>query len=644
MKKTLLTLFALLLALGTYAQDGLTLLEVMPESGSTYALHDDHATFRFDRAVSVAGAALVTADSEYAITGGFTQDAFYHYYYCPVAAQLKKLLNDGSLKAGDAFTVRLTGVCDADDASVIYGTDGVVEARYVAGGLPARLVSITPADGATLKSSYTAGDANARVVFTFDRDVTACKQVVCMSGNPEENTWLTQDMAFTIDGNSVVADLSSVKLTEADLLGSTSVTLAAGPVYTGDNEIVEGNTPGSLGLITVTYGIEEETGTPIYGGFDGGDIDGTQIEAWVSDTILFDAVRFDFSLHGQLTQIDLPVEAVTIENAAEDGFPGAIALTVPVSDFNFDAGSVSVALVNARDRQGKPVSITNEYTSKGRTASRTLCLSVSPTPGVISTQPEELEFVFNDAITLESASCEAGGEITDESAACAVDNNRLVLLIKRSTNLSSRFVFTLRLKDSKGEAVTYGETEGAVTAAYEIPVATMRVTAITPAEGTVESLKDFELIFANENDPQDFVGGFDPDKQAVLLDAQGQTVASAALDTDMENWQKVLVSLDKEITEPGTYTLLIPEATVFNSKLDDMADDKGLADGACFNPELRFTFTILVNGIGSATLTGGHTSVYTTSGVLLRQGPADSVLHGLPAGIYVAGGRKVLVK
>jgi len=644
MKKYLLTLLALVLGLGARGQEAIELINVSPDAGSAYSINMENITFRFDRAVTVEAAGIETAAGTFAIENGFNSDAFYHLYYCPIAELVKGLLQNGQLKAGERFTVRLDGVKDAADPSVQFGTDGTVSVSFVAAALPVRYLGAVPADNSVLKSYYAPGDDAAKVVLSFDGEVSTCDKACFRYGDLDDGFMRTVDVPYTIEGERLVVDLGGVKLDKASLNDYTAILLIVGPIRSADGELVESNVQGAPGSVMLNYDIEQETASPVYGGFDSGDIDGASIEGWVSAGVAFDFVRFAFTLGGQPAAVDLPADRVRTEAAPEEGYPDAVTLTVPLDGFGFDAGTVAVSLVNATDAEGKALTIEGTYTSKGRAADRSLCLAIDPAPGELVASPSQFRFAFNVPATVEKAEMRLGGDVLDVTDVCTVENNVVTVMTRRDQTFQGNFSLVLKVKDPDGAYITYGETPDEVRAGYGVSQYTYGCVAITPAAGAVKSLKEFGMEFANPADPNDFLGGFNPENKATLLDAEGRTVTTGSF-REGENWTgQVVLTLEKEITDAGVYTLVVPAATVFNSLYDGNVADYGLQWGAVCNPELRFVYTLGSTGVGTVQAADEAVEVYDLRGVLVAKGKASEVLPRLPRGLYVAGGRKVSVK
>ena len=77
-----------------------------------------------------------------------------------------------------------------------------------------------------------------------------------------------------------------------------------------------------------------------------------------------------------------------------------------------------------------------------------------------------------------------------------------------------------------------------------------------------------------------------------MLNAAGEPVATATLAVSTENASEAVLTLSEKLTENGTYTITVPEGYIYNSLYDAEADDKGVAEGATFNPAFTLTYTV----------------------------------------------------
>lgn len=594
MKKLLLVCVMLLTVIGMKAEDSaIELLNTTPKNGEKYSVNEanGNVVFTFNRGVTIDKAWIVPAEgNKIAITNSWDSFILQYYYYCGIANQMKQLLSDGIIKAGETFSIELEGIKDKENPSIIFGTDGKVSISLVATRLPATLVSVSKEDGTDLKSYYKPGDEEGIITFTFSEPVT-CQSAKIIYGDVEAGTYGHQDVPFTITEEKVLANLQGIHMEPEALNGATAITLQLGTLQAvSDESIVEGNIPGSPGRVGMHYTIKKGASEEIYGGFEG-DIDkDDHLSCWISGKITFDAVRFSYNLKNKPTVIDISSDQFTITDDPEN--EGAITFTVPLQYFTFDAGDVIVELVNANDLAGSSVEINETFSSKGRTAANSTCLGITPTPGTLSAFPQQFTFVFNDAVTVESGTI-INGEMEMQlivGANIIVDNNKVTI-----TNFRGSFIgdvsFKLQVKDSKEAYITYGNTENYVIAEYSIPSNTLVCTSSDPAPGKVTSLHVITLTFTSPD--KSIVGGFDPEKKATLTDESGNVVATGTFDyADFAYPMNAILTLDKEITTAGVYTLTIPEAAVYNDRFDDAEEDLGVANGAIYNPEKTIIYSL----------------------------------------------------
>lgn len=169
---------------------------------------------------------------------------------------------------------------------------------------------------------------------------------------------------------------------------------------------------------------------------------------------------------------------------------------------------------------------------------------------------------------------------------------------------ASTLTLAIQMKDKQGNVLTNGEDEEYVIANYEADVKSDLFTVLSaePAADTkVASLKTIKVTM-NGAATEDYIGGFDTSKVLNLLAANGDTVTTATIALDEANSNEATVTLADEVKYYGKYTLVIPAATIYNKKYDDIEPDFGVAYGATYNPETRLEFNVRVdNGYTVAT-------------------------------------------
>ena len=219
----------------------------------------------------------------------------------------------------------------------------------------------------------------------------------------------------------------------------------------------------------------------------------------------------------------------------------------------------------------------------------------------------------------------------------------------------------IQVMDKDGFPVTYAASEddmaeGYVMLVYTAPVRAdiFTATKVNPKEGEVTELSVFNVTFESlkSSEGMSYVGGFDESKVVEVLDAEGNQVATAEMEVVNSVYREeyegevyeseypssvAKFTLNKTITEPGTYTFVIPEATVFNEGYYPDSEDFGIGWGALYNPEVRLVYTIKdASAISGVEVEAANGKVYNLQGV--------RVGNKLQKGVYIVNGKKVYVK
>lgn len=177
-------------------------------------------------------------------------------------------------------------------------------------------------------------------------------------------------------------------------------------------------------------------------------------------------------------------------------------------------------------------------------------------------------------------------------------------------------------------ALSYTYTVGGGTQAED------KVT-IDPAEGTVTSLKKFTLTWTDKSG--EYVNdSYDTSLPIELRDADGNVVAtgSTTYDWDITNLQ--YITLDKEITAAGIYTLVIPANRFTFGE-----------EGDTYDSGHTFTYTVdgSLDGINAINAdASGNYSVYNAAGQRIMSVDSKSALNSLKAGLYIVNGKKIIKK
>ena len=323
--------------------------------------------------------------------------------------------------------------------------------------------------------------------------------------------------------------------------------------------------------------------------------------------------------------------------------------------------------LSVEDIQGKTIKYSNSTLYPAEAAEQmgmtflqyTVCpvtkvKSISPECGHYDALPTEITIEFDgDVKEIEYGVIRTnltgfrGAPITSDNY--TIEGNKLTLnipaeYVENQANMQIR----MNVVDANGTYVTYAydtdyEYEGAMILEYTAPLKSdlFEMVAADPAAGEVEKLDVINVTFADSYGT--VVGGFDPSKEAYVANAEGEIVSKVSMEPVQEdgwNTNVVKFTLATPVTANGTYTFVIPAATVYNEMFYEYAEDFGVEMmGALYNPEIRIEYVInnSVTGINGVA-TSAKAEVYTLDGRKVKAG------QKLVKGIYVVNGKKVYVK
>lgn len=334
----------------------------------------------------------------------------------------------------------------------------------------------------------------------------------------------------------------------------------------------------------------------------------------------------------------------------------------------YDAYKAFVLGVSVEDIQGKTVIYSNSMSYPQEAAEQmgmtfleykiatvTKVTAVDPACGFYEVLPSKVTLTFdNDIQAVEYGTIHTqltgfrGYMMTEDDY--VIDGNKLTINVPKEFLVDqSQMQIRMNVVDAKGMYVTYAfdpdyENEDAVILEYTAPVKAdlYKMVSADPAEGEVAKLDVINVAF--EDAYQMVVGGFDPSKEVVVLNADGEVVTKVAMEIvfgeEEYGWipptNVVKFTLETPVTEPGVYTFVIPAGTVYNEMYYPESEDFGVEWGALYNPEVRLTYTVVANADGIENLTvNGKAEIYSLDGRKVKN-PTK--------GIYLINGKKVVVK
>ena len=276
------------------------------------------------------------------------------------------------------------------------------------------------------------------------------------------------------------------------------------------------------------------------------------------------------------------------------------------------------------------------------TVAPTRLVSVTPTmTEELTALPERVVFTFeNDVQEVTSVRLRHNGwggmripDLVGEEGVVVTDGKTVTVnvpasLVQGKTQMS----LTLMGTAVDGGALADGENDEQVVVQYQYTPNPARYvfTEANPANSsTVRKLETIVVTFQHPAEGQ--TGGFAKDVVLKVLDANANEVTTATIGLDMANNDgynnNALITLDEPVTANGTYTITVPEATVFDNKYNAWHDDYGVAEfGAIYNPEFTLTYTVEaypINFDKEAYQTGGQYGNRILNSISLTAGSGE---------------------
>ena len=162
-------------------------------------------------------------------------------------------------------------------------------------------------------------------------------------------------------------------------------------------------------------------------------------------------------------------------------------------------------------------------------------------------------------------------------------------------------------------------------------------TAVTPTEGSVVG----ELSYIALTFPEAVVTMNDV-AYVYNADALGSDpVTGASVSWDFDDELLINVNLNAPIKDAGEYVVVIPARTICTSEFFESDGKRGIC-----NPEIKLEYTVdpISTSAGQVASAASAVDVYDVHGRLVLHNASAADVKTLTKGIYVVGGRKVVVK
>lgn len=264
--------------------------------------------------------------------------------------------------------------------------------------------------------------------------------------------------------------------------------------------------------------------------------------------------------------------------------------------------------------------------------------SVDPAPYVEGGEyskeiPAEIKITLSGEGAKVNSALVTYGMNTRVPAEAKVEGKVITVTVPEAALAENNIGVSVAAVNENGTPISYG-TDGVILLAYQMPKNILVPTEVTPADGsTVKSIATVELTV----DSKYGVGELNTNNViTVKKDGAEASNISAAIDyATGDDMNKMMITFTPEITEDGTYTVVIPEETFYD------------LDGNLFNPELTYTFIVdKSTNIGGVEVEDANAvvEVYSVDGCLVSKGKKADVMKKLVKGIYIINGQKVVIR
>lgn len=264
--------------------------------------------------------------------------------------------------------------------------------------------------------------------------------------------------------------------------------------------------------------------------------------------------------------------------------------------------------------------------------------SVDPAPYVEGGEyskeiPAEIKITLSGENAKVNSALVTYGMNTRVPAEAKVEGKVITVTVPEAALAENNIGVSVAAVNENGTPISYG-TDGVILLAYQMPKNILVPTEVTPADGsTVKSIATVELTV----DSKYGVGELNTNNViTVKKDGVEASNISAAIDyATGDDMNKMMITFTPEITEDGTYTVVIPEETFYD------------LDGNLFNPELTYTFIVdNSTNIGGVEVEDANAvvEVYSVDGCLVSKGKKADVMKKLVKGIYIINGQKVVIR
>jgi len=628
----------------------------------------------FNSSVLVESATVSAAGQTQVLSHSDAGDSKVRIYGNTVSIILKDLLqswyNAGVVSGGEALTVTLNGIRNANDTNIMYGEDGSLTLNYIVAEQPATLVSSvnTPDQMSSIKSFYFDDDASGTITLTFSRpllnDPNDMPFATFGVGNKETETgdYYEERLPVVIEGNSLIINLQG-KLRDVaamDLSAQyTDAQIDINNVKSAEGDYVFSEGSGSLGSFNYLYKMNYivcdivAEFAPAKGTIKAGD----NLEIWImgESNLRYDGVVFTY---GENTTIVKDFEKI---QDPDDSNASILNVLVPKlvdaqgeEIANETSVQVTLSNVKAADGYDHSMDVKADYTYEAGQSNENFGafpITISPAAGSTVKELQTIIFEFSAADypnTMDYDSSknpmlynESGEVVAEGHMGFADAATYMSLYVSFNEAITAEGVYTLEVPAGAMREYGYGLTNPklcpAMTLTYTIGNAEPQYTiAVTPAPSenvALETISEFTVTFEG-------VQKIDFSTEAWYayvqrLDESGNPVEDFGTECVKTSDTAYTATLTSTPTEFGTYRLTIPEGAII------VLDNAGVSGP---NKEATFDYVVTCSSVEDVLAEATEFTVYSINGVCLLTNAKAEDLKQLEPGIYIINGRKVALR
>ena len=326
--------------------------------GDKYSVIDKNLELVFNLPISVENVMIAYGEQpdgtfavERPVNSSYYSGTYTTQYFFAVELNkiIEPMIEENDIRPGEKFRITVNGIQSQGSDPQIYGEDGTYSVTLELDEMPVQVTDINPANGSTLYTFYPEGGDAGLITFTFDAELdpdpmanggTRPISVTCSYGDPESGSGATHNLPYTIEGNTLTADIRGIRFPEtiSSSRGGeqpTSITLNLKGLRSVDGRDVRTNYVGAgTTAVIAIYPLEKEQIQFYYDSDpqDGGSLQGLdEIMLWLPSPyplLSFDDLQWSWDTPRGPETRTIPSEDVQFEyDEQQFGYTAMVPLT-----------------------------------------------------------------------------------------------------------------------------------------------------------------------------------------------------------------------------------------------------------------------------------------------------------------------------